>query len=256
MKIVVAMRQIADLVEELEIDSDGVDIDREFVKFVSNEWDEAALEEALCLKETIGGEVTVVGLDEVDFDQSLYGALAKGADRAVKLTGDFDGWTSTASRAAMLASWLGENQFDLVLTGVQAADDLDGQLAGILGARLGVAHAAVVVAVEPEGDKVKITQEIGGGTTITSLAAMPLVLGIQAARQAPRYVPISRIRASMAAGGIEEVAASGGDNIAQPKVRRLYAPESKGGATMITGKPGDVAAKIVELIRSKGLINS
>ena len=256
MKIVVAMRQIADLVEELEIDSSGVDIDREFVKFVSNEWDEAALEEALCLKETHGGEVIVVGLDEVDFDQSLYGALAKGADRAVKLTGDFSGWTSTGERAAILAAWLKGSDFDLVLTGVQAADDLDGQLAGVLAARLGVAHAAVVVQVEPEGDKVKITQEVGGGTTISSLATTPLVLGIQAARQAPRYVPISRVRAAMAAGGIETVEADLGSTVAAPRVRRLYAPESKGGATMIAGKPDEVAAKIVELIRSKGLINS
>lgn len=256
MKIVVAMRQIADLVEELEVDSAGTDIDREFVKFVSNEWDEAALEEALCLKETVGAEVTVIGLDEVDFDQSLFGALAKGADHAVKLVGDFDGWISTSARAEILAAWLRDNPADLVLTGVQAADDLDGQLAGILAAKLGAAHAAVVVGVEPDGDAIKVIQEVGGGVTITSRAAMPLVLGIQAARQTPRYVPISRIRQAMTAGGIQSVPASVSGSSSAPKVLRLFAPESKGGATMMTGKPAEVAAQIVDLIKAKGLIRS
>ncbi len=255
MKIVVAMRQIADLVEELEIDSSGMDIDREFIKFVSNEWDEAALEEALCLKEAYGGEVTVIGLDEVDFDQSLYGALAKGADRAVKLTGDFESWTSTSKRAGILSSWLKNQEFDLLLTGVQAADDLDGQLAGVLAAQLHMPHAAVVVGVEADGTKVKITQEVGGGVTNTTLASTPIVLGIQAARQAPRYVPISRVKAAMTSGAIEEV--DGGDSavVKGPKVLRLFAPESKGHATMITGKPVEVAKQIIDLIQSKGLIN-
>ena len=256
MKIIVAMRQIADLVEELEVDGSGTDIDREFIKFVSNEWDEAALEEALCLKEAYGGEITVVGLDEVDFDQSLYGALAKGADRAVKFTGDFESWTSTKKRAGIIASWLKDEEFDLLLTGVQAADDLDGQLAGVLAAHLGVAHAAVVVGVESDGSKIKITQEVGGGVTITTLADTPIVLGIQAARQAPRYVPISRIKAAMTSGGIKEISAQEETSIKGPKVLRLFAPVSQSHATMLTGKPAEVAQQIVDLIRSKGLINS
>ncbi len=252
MRIVVAMRQIADLVEELEVDASGADIDREFVKFVSNEWDEAALEEALCLKEAHGGEVVVLGVEDVDFDQTLYGALAKGADRAVKLDCGFEGWMPTSVRSEILAGWLQNESFDLVLTGVQAADDLDGQLAGVLGARLGLPHAAVVVGVEPHGGGFKVTQELGGGVTLTSHASGPLVLGIQAARQAPRYVPISRIRQAMSAGGIEEVQVEH-PAARSPKVTRLFAPEAKGHAEMLGDKPSEVAARIVEIIRAKGV---
>lgn len=254
MKIIVAVRQLADLVEELEVNAEGDDIDRDFVKFVANEWDEAALEEALYIKDTLGAEVCVVALDEPDVDQSLFTSLAKGADRAVKITGhDSDRWIRSPERAQKLADWIAGEQVDLVLTGVQAADDLDGQLAGLLGARLGFAHAAVVVDVKPDVGGVDITQELGGGFTAMSTLKLPAVLGIQAARQAPRYAPISRIRQAMQTMSIEEVAQGGGEAPTMFNVNRLYPPETRSGAEMLDGSVAEIASRIVELIKSRGL---
>jgi len=254
MRVVVVMRQLADLVEELEVNAEGTDIDRDFVKFVSNEWDEAALELGLELKDDRGVDLTVAALEEPDVDQTLYAALAKGADRAVKLTGlDPDSWIRSRQRAAALANWLGQVDYDLVLTGVQAADDLDGQLAALLAAHLGVPHAAVVVGLEPGERSVAVTQELGGGVLATSELALPAVIGVQTAKQAPRYVPITRIRQAMTQSQIEEVAL---DTVAEePMVtlRRLFPPEAKGSAEMLTGSPKEVAAAIIELVRSRGL---
>jgi electron transfer flavoprotein beta subunit len=162
MRIIVAMKQLPDLVEELEVDSNGTDVDREFVKFVPNEWDEQALEEALLIKESTGAEVVVVGLDDPDMDQTLYTAIAKGADRIVKITGTgaADAWLTTRDRAAVLANWLAHQQFDLIMTGVQSADDLDGQLAGVLAALLGLPHASVVVRAEVKDGFVAVAQDV------------------------------------------------------------------------------------------------
>ncbi len=256
MKIVVAMRQLADLVEELEVNADGTDIDRDFVKFVSNEWDEAALEEALCHKDDGDAEITVVALDEPDVDQTLYTALAKGADRAVKLTGhDPEGWIRTGDRAAILASWLERDDFDLVLTGVQAADDLDGQLAGVLAERLGVRHAAVVVGFHDADSAVQVEQELGGGTVAVSSLELPAVLGIQAARQTPRYASITRIRQAQQTQTIQEVEISAGGSLGGT-VRKISPPKKRGGAEMLEGSASEVAERIAELIRSKGLARS
>ena len=128
MRIVVPIKQVPDLVEELELNDDGTDVDREFLKFVLSEWDDQALEEALLVKEAAGGEVVVVGFGDPDVELSLYTALAKGADRAVNLTGLGEGWIDSHTRAAALAEWLSGQEADLVLAGVQAVDDLDGQL--------------------------------------------------------------------------------------------------------------------------------
>jgi electron transfer flavoprotein beta subunit len=254
MRVVVPVKQVPDLVEELELASDGTDVDREFLKFVVSEWDDQALEEALLVKEATGAEVVVVGFDDPDVDMTLYTALAKGADRAVKLVGLPEGRLDSHTRAAVLAGWLPEQNPDLVLTGVQAVDDLDGQLPALLGSLLGWPHVAVVIAVEGKEGNVVVSQEFGGGRAARLELRLPAVVGVQAARQPPRYASISRIRQAQQAGGVEEVQVTAPEAVAGITVRRLYAPEKTGHAEMLSGSESEVATRIVELIREKGLI--
>ena len=128
MRIVVPMKAVPDLVEEFEISDDGTDIDREYLKFVLNEWDDQALEEALLLKDSSGAEVVVVGLaDDPDIEQALYTAIAKGADSAVKLTGASEPAPPRHPLPGRRVRGVPQgNPADLVITGVQAPDDLDG----------------------------------------------------------------------------------------------------------------------------------
>jgi electron transfer flavoprotein beta subunit len=252
--IVVPLKQTVDLVEELELNDDGTDVEREYLTFKLNEWDEQALEEALLLKDAAGATVTVVALDEIDVDQSLYSALAKGADKAVKLTGDFEGGVSSHQRAAILAEYLKGAEFDLVLIGVQTPEDLDGQAGVILAGMLDLPHAAVAIGVEPHDGAFKVSQEFGAGVVHELKITGPAVIGIQAAREAPRYVPISRIRQAMQEGGIAEQPAS--EVSAEPgiTVRRMYAPESTSHAEMLSGDCDAVAGRIVEIIRERGVL--
>jgi len=254
MDIVVPMQQTVDLVEELELNDAGTDVEREYLKFVANEWDEQALEEALLLKEATGGTVTVVGIDETDVDGTLFAALAKGADRAVKLSGDFEEGVSSHRRAAILAAWLGDESFDLVLVGVQSPEDLDGQTGVILANLLDVAHVSVAIGVEPHDGGVKVSQEFGGGVVHELALSGRAVVGIQAARQSPRYVSISRVRAAMKESSLEETEAPDVDAPTGTVVRRLYAPESTSHAEMLEGGADEVAARIIEIVRERGLV--
>ncbi len=253
MRIVVPMKAVPDLVEEFEISDEGTDIDREYLKFVLNEWDDQALEEALLLKDSAGAEVIVVGLaDDPDIEQALYTAIAKGADAGVKLTGASGG--DTHSRAAAFAGYLKANPADLVITGVQAPDDMDGQLPSALAAHLGQPHVSVVVAVEGGGDTVSVRQEFSGGRAAELCVRLPAVIGLQASRQSPRYAPITKIRQTMQAGGLTE-APAGIDGTAHGlTVRRMYAPVSSSHAEMLEGSAEEVAEKIADLLRSRGLV--
>lgn len=254
MRIVVPLKQVPDLVEELELNDDGNDVDREFLKFVLSEWDDQALEEALLIKEAVGGEVIAVGFGDPDVELSLYTAIAKGADKAVNLTGFGDGWIDSHTRAATLAQWLSGAEVDLVLAGVQAVDDLDGQLPALLGPMLGWPHVGVVISVEGKDNTIQVSQEFGGGKSARLEVKLPAVVGVQAARAPARYASITRIRQAQQAGGIEEVSTSPAGNGAGIEVRRLFAPEKAGHAEMLTGSPEDVADRILDLIRSKGLL--
>lgn len=259
MRIVVPLKAVPDLVEEIELTEDGTGIDREYLKFVLNEWDDQALEEALLVKEACGAEVVAVALaDDPDIDQALYTAIAKGADAAVKLTGaaEADEPADTHARAAAFAAYLRDNPADLVITGVQAPDDLDGQLPSALAAHLGWPHASVVVSVESAGDKVRVRQEFSGGRAADLEMILPAVVGLQAARQTPRYAPITKIRQAMQAGELTEtsVTPEGGEH--GLTVRRMYVPESTTHAEMLSGEPDEVADKIIELLRGRSLVRS
>jgi electron transfer flavoprotein beta subunit len=254
MRIVVPIKQTPDLVEELELNDDETDVDREFLKFVLSEWDDQAIEEALLVKEAAGGEVVVVGFGDPDVELSLYTALAKGADRAVNLTGLGEGWIDSHTRAAALASWLDGQETDVVMAGVQAVDDLDGQLPPLLAAMLGWPHVGVVIGVEGKDNTLVVSQEFGGGRASRLELKLPAVVGVQAARQPPRYASITRIRQAQQAGGVEDVEIARPSAGAGITVRRLFAPEKTGHAEMLTGSAEDVADRILDLIRSKGLL--
>ncbi len=250
MNIIVPIKQVPDLVEELEIDSSGKDLDREWLKFKVNEFDDHALEEALLLKEDSGGTVTAIALDSDDIDKALYAAAAKGADKVVKITG-LDGNVSNHEAAKAFANAISGMGADLVFTGVQSVEDRDGQLGVLLAHYLNMPHVSVVTGVSANGGNVNVQKEYGGGMVAEFEAATPVVLGIQAARETPRYVPVAKVRRAMRSTDLEEVAAGDVDVSAGSSVSRMFKPESGGGAEMISGSAEDVAGKLAEIIKGK-----
>ncbi|MHB8597854.1 MAG: electron transfer flavoprotein subunit beta/FixA family protein [Ktedonobacteraceae bacterium] len=254
MNIIVPVKQVPDLVEELEINSDGTDLEREWLKYKMNEWDESALEEALQLKELHGGTVTVLTVASGDVDELLYTCIARGADHVVKIIGDFVEYHDSHTAARALAAVIRERPYDLILTGVQAADDLDGQVGVLLATYLGIPHISVVsgIEVEPLTRTAIVHQEYAGGIMATFEVDLPTVLGVQASRAIPRYAPVSRVRQAMKTAKIEEVEATSpvGSGIT---VQRMFKPESAEHAEMLEGDAGEVVNRVIEILRERGI---
>ncbi len=256
MHIVVPVKQVPDLVEELEINSEGTDLEREALKYKMNEWDESALEEALQLKELHGGTVTVLTVvtGDTDVDEMLYTCIAKGADGVGKVVGDFEDSHDSHTAARALAAAIREQPYDLILTGVQAADDLDGQLGVLLATYLGIPHISVVSGIEvnPISRIATVHQEYAGGIMATFEVDLPVVLGVQASRAIPRYAPVSRVRQAMKTAQIEEIEATtpAGAGIS---VRRMFKPESAEHAEMIEGDTAEIVDRVIEILRERGL---
>ncbi len=253
--IAVILKQVPDLVEEVEVDPSGTDIDRDSIKWKLNEFDDHALEQAVLLKESAGAEVTAVALAADGVDQVLYAAVARGADRALKVATS-DDRTDAPRAAAALAGVISDLAVDLVLTGVQAVDDLHGQLAPILATRLGWPHVSVVSGVTLEATKVRAQQEYSRGRMATIEVDLPAVLGVQAAARPPRYVPVSRLRQVMASAELASVDAAGEAPALGSTVTRLAAPAQGQGAQMLEGRPESVAEQIVALLRERGLVEA
>lgn len=251
--IAVVLKQVPDLVEELEIDPSGKDIDRSFVKMKINEFDDHALEQAVLLKESTGARVTAVAVAAEGIDQVLYAAKARGADRAVKVEAG-DDLLDSRRAASAIAEALRQLQPDLVLTGVQAADDLFGQATPYLAAALGWPHVSVVSGVELAGTLVRVHQEYSGGQMATMEVDLPAVLGVQAAPQPPRYVPVSRLRQAMASGALETVSGTPPAAPSGVTVTALAKPGTGRGAEMLAGGAAEVAERISALLAERGLV--
>ena len=255
MNIIVPVKQVPDLVEELEINSEGTDLEREWLKFKMNEWDECALEEALQLKELHGGTVTVLTVATGDVDELLYTCIARGADQVAKIVGDFEEHHDSHSAARALAAAIREQPYDLILTGVQAADDLDGQVGVLLATYLGLPHISVVsgIEVEPMTQTATVNQEYAGGIMATFEVDLPAVLGVQASRAIPRYAPVSRVRQAMKTVSIEEIEATtpAGAGIS---VRRMFKPESAEHAEMLEGDTDEIVDRLIDILRERSLL--
>ena len=87
MDIIVCVKHVPETAEaELKIDASGKAIEKTGLVFDINEWDDYALEEAVRIKEKQGGTVTAITIGTEDSDSTLRKCLARGADKAIRLT--------------------------------------------------------------------------------------------------------------------------------------------------------------------------
>ncbi len=253
MKIAVPVKFVPDLVEELSIDASGAALDTAWLRLIINEFDDHAVEQAVILKERGGGEVAVLSAEADGVDDFLFTTAAKGADKLVKLTGDFSAVNNHALAKAFSEA-IKTIQPDLVLTGVQAHNDLDGSLGPLLAEYLGMPFVGYVAGVTVAGDKVIARKEYSGGLVAEVEVKLPAVLGIQASETPPRYVAYSKIRQVMGTVKIEEQAAEGLDAASGVVVSRMFQPESAERATMLEGSPEDVSDKLIGIFKEVGAL--
>jgi electron transfer flavoprotein beta subunit len=254
MNIVVLLKLVPDLVEELTIDDSGKALEREWLRLIINEFDDHALEQAILIKEGSGGQVTAIAPDYEGIDDVLYTAFARGSDRLIKLTGEFDDGVNNHGLARALKSIVNDLHPDLILTGVQAHDDLDGSVGPLLAEYLSMPYVGYISGVSLASGQCQVNKEYPGGLIAKMDVELPAVLGIQAAEQPPRYVAISKVRQAMKTAVIEEQQVEGFDLTGGPVVGRMYQPELSERAKMIEGDEEEVAARLVEIFKEQGLL--
>ena len=249
MNIVVPIKVVPDLVEELAIDDSGAALDTDWLRLMLSEFDDHAIEQAILLKERDGGQVTVVAADAEGVDDVLYAAAAKGADRLIKLTGDFEEAINNHALARVFAAVVKELQPDLVLTGVQSYADTDGSVGPLMAEYLGMPYVGYVAGVGVSADKATARKEYPGGLVAEMEVTLPAVLGIQASEDPPRYVAFSKIRQAMKTAMIDEHSMAELDLGGALTVGRMFQPELGEGAEMLGEDADEVATRIVEILK-------
>lgn len=253
MKIVVPIKFVPDLVEELTIDPSGAALDTTWLRLIINEFDDHAVEQAILLKERGGGQVIVSTIESEGADDFLFTAAAKGADQLIKLTGDFTGINNHALARAYTIL-MKELAPDLVLTGVQAHNDLDGSVGPLLAEYLGMPYVGYVSGMTVTDGFIIVRKEYPGGLIAEIEVKLPAVIGVQASEQPPRYIAYSKIRQVMGTVKIEEHPVSDLNLDGGVAISRMFQPEAAERAEMIDGDPDTVAEKIVAIFKETGVL--
>jgi electron transfer flavoprotein beta subunit len=254
MNIIVPFKLVPDLVEEITVDASGTALDTMWLRLIINEFDDHAIEQAVLIKERSGANVIVLSTNVEGVDDILFTAAAKGADRIIKLNGNFEGNPANHALAQSMASIIRDLKPDLVLTGVQAHNDLDGSIGPLLAESLGIPYIGYVSGVSIDGERATVRKEFPGGLLGEMQVSLPALLGIQAAEQPPRYVAISKVRQMMKSMNVEEMDLAPFDSTGAPVVKRLFQPEATERATMLSENPDEAASQLVDKFKELGVL--
>jgi electron transfer flavoprotein beta subunit len=195
MKIVVCVKQVGALGDEVEFTEDEREVDPDYLDYALNEWDSYATEEALRLREAaVDGEVVVVTVGDEEAEEAMRRALAMGADRGVRVWSDALAGADPITVAQALAEVVREQSPDLVLTGVQSSDAVQAATGTALAELLGLPRVAVVTKIELGSGTATVHRELEGGIVDVVEVDMPAVLTIQTGINEPRYATLRAIK--------------------------------------------------------------
>jgi electron transfer flavoprotein beta subunit len=259
MKIAVCIKQVPTREWQPRLDDAKTWIREGDASFEMNEPDAYALEEALRLKEKHGGEVVVCSAGPARVAQVIREALARGADRAIHVEDDRLASADAFVTSSALAGAMKDEQFDLVLTGLQSDDQGFAQVGVILGEKLGLPHATIIMEVQAAAPStgsgqatLRVKRELEGGWFQWVAMPLPAVLTIQSGINQLRYATLKGIMAAKKKEIRKAAAPSGAAS--HQKIVAMYTPEKGKKTQLISGSPAEAAKELVRKLRDEARV--
>jgi electron transfer flavoprotein beta subunit len=255
MNIIVIIKRTFDTEEKITISNGKISDDS--VEYIINPYDEYAVEEAIALRDQHGGEVTVVTVGEEDAEKELRTALAMGADKAVLINiedvEDRDQYTTSS----VLAAYLKEKEYDLILGGNVAVDGGSGQVGPRLAEELGINHVSTITKIDIDGGKVTIERDVEGDVEVVK-TALPLLVTAQQGLNEPRYPSLPGImkakKKPLEVLDLDDLDLDEEDVEAKTRRVDLFLPLEKQGGKILEGELEDQVKELFTLLRSEAKV--
>ncbi len=254
MEIFVLVKQVPDPEATVKIKTDTeLEIEN---KYFTNFFDEIAIEEALRLKEKFGGKVTVLTADPKRVD-ALRRGISMGADEAIQIADPALEGSDPFAIARVLAAYLKDKPFDLILAGRQAMDDDSGIVGIALAEALNLPHVHSIIGLEVDISRkeAKVIREVENGKEHL-ICPLPALFTCQKGLNTPRIPLVMNVMKAMKAQikkldlvslGIE--ASKVGSPAIQAKVIRYLPPPKRPPVKMIKEEFPDNVRTLVRLLR-------
>ena len=196
MKAIVCVKQVPDTSGKVAVKPDGT-LDRASMATITNPDDLNALEAALKLKDATGCEVVVVTMGPPPAEGMLRELLARGADKAVLVSGREFGGSDTFATSQILAAAvnkIGVGPEDVVFCGRQAIDGDTAQVGPQIAEKLHLPQVTYAGEITKDGDTLTVKRMLEDGYMTVQVQTPCMITCIKELNE-PRY---------MSVGGIEE----------------------------------------------------
>ena len=194
MKIAVLVKQVIGSESALEISQDQKWIDNSNATFVMNPPDNYAIEEAMLIKEKVGaGEVVIVSMGPQRVQKVIREGLSKGADRGIHIETESLNEIDPLYTSKVLAETLRNENFDLILSGLQSDDSGMGQTGVLLGELLNMSTATLAIETDIDQNKIRVKRELESGWFQWVELEFPASVSIQSGINQPRYPSLKGI---------------------------------------------------------------
>jgi len=261
-KIGVCLKQVPATDTRIQVNGTGTGILTNDVKWETNPYDEFALEEGIRLKQAgAGTEVVVFTIGGADAEGRVRDALARGADRAVRLDDAAFAGSDALGRARILAAAIKAEDIGLALCGRQAVDTDNGATSAMLAEVLGWNQVSWIDKLTIAGGAFTAQRAAGSGQKDVVTGKLPAVLTCDKGLNEPRYATLPGIMAakrkavavkSAAELGIDPSTVGAAAALVQEGAMGL--PEARPSARELTGDPATVAAELVRLLREEAKV--
>ena len=194
MKIAVLVKQVVGSESALEISQDQKWIDNSSATFVMNPPDNYAIEEAMLIKDKVGaGEVVIVSMGPQRVQKVIREGLSKGADRGIHIETESLNEIDPLYISKVLAETLRDENFDLILSGLQSDDSGMGQTGVLLGELLNMSTATLAIETDIDQNKIRVKRELESGWFQWVELKSPSSISIQSGINQPRYPSLKGI---------------------------------------------------------------
>jgi electron transfer flavoprotein beta subunit len=251
MKIAVLVKQVPGSESSLPIKDDQKWIDENVASYVMNPPDNYAIEEALLIKEKLGeGEVVIVSKGPDRIQKVIREGLAKGADRAIHLKEDTM-ITDPLNIAKSFSTVLENENFDLILTGLQSDDTGMGQTGVLIGEILGISTSTLVIETDIQKSKIRVKRELESGWFQWVTLPLPASISIQSGLNNPRYPSLKGIMGAKRKE-IKLIPETEHNNQKQfQKIDKIFIPKTDKKTKFIDGDIDTTVTKIIEILKSE-----
>jgi electron transfer flavoprotein beta subunit len=249
MKTVVCVNYVPDTAIKVKLAADGKAVDLADAAHVVNPYDEFAVEEALRIKEKLGGEVIVVGAGADKASVGLRTCLAMGADSAIHVKDDAIERADAFAVGSVLAIVCGQLKPDIILFGKHSIGVDDGQVPAVVAEQLDLPQVSVVLKLDIQEGKFLAEREIEGAREVLA-GTLPAVFTAQKGLNTPRYASLKGIMAAkkkqIEIRSLGSLGLPADCLAARLSVEQVTLPPSRPPGKMLTG---DVAQTVPELVR-------